>query len=197
MQLSDGIEPISKQLLALHEMFRSARYDVTFSFTPEQCVEFNQFFAQLQSNYLENYGQHIVASIRRIGLISFRFAMILSALRLLERDGGLDCYHITCSDQDFRNALIITQCIIEHTAIIYSELPEPAASLTNKTPYHQALLDQIYKSLPDTFTQADIQRIATEINVSVRSARRYINQLIATNRIDKKAYNSYVKLNNV
>jgi hypothetical protein len=192
-QLADNISPLQGYILELYEMFRDADRDVSFCFTTEQQQRFNLFFEQMQTEYITNYGEHIIASIRRIGVITFRIAMILTALRLAGSGRKLHIFNLTCSDQDFNNALIITQCIIEHTAIIFSELPEPSASLTLKTPYQQALLEKIYNTLPDAFNQTEIRKIATDFSISERTSRRYINQLIARNKINKKAHNNYEK----
>lgn len=192
--LQQQIAPIGEKLLALYNMFQSSLQDVEFSFTKEQEDKFNEFFTQTQAEYANNYGDNIIASIRRIGLITFRFAMILTALRLVDKYKHIPTYCLSCSDVDFENAMIITQSIIEHTAIIYSELPEPATSLTRQSPYVQALIQKIYNSLPDSFTQAEIKKIATDFSISDRSARRYINQLVATNKINKKSHNHYEKV---
>lgn len=191
--LAENIAPLQSQLHELYEMFRDAENDVNFTFTLSQQQRFNQFFEQIQNEYIENYGEHIIASIRRIGVITFRMAMILTALRLVGSGNRLHVYDLTCSDEDFSNTLIITQCIIEHTTIIYSELPEPSTSLTMKTPYLQALLEKIYNSLPQTFNQSEIKKIATDFAISDRTSRRYINQLIAINKINKTQHNRYEK----
>ena len=193
MSLQENISPLSQELLTLYNMFQTADSDVSFSLSEEQQERFNHFFEQIQREYVNNYGDNFVASIRRIGLITFRLAMILSALRLVGSGNRLYTYDITCNDADFDNALIITQCIIEHTSIIYSELPEPATSLTTQSPYIKALIGKIYDSLPNSFTQSEIKKVATEFSISDRQARRYINQLIAINKINKKSHNNYEK----
>ena len=57
---------------------------MVFRFTTPQKEEFNKFFSGIQEKYARLYGLDIVGSIRRLGLITYRIAMILTALRLME-----------------------------------------------------------------------------------------------------------------
>ena len=54
---------------------------VQFTLSRAQRVQFNDFFSASQSRYAQMFGEEIVASVRRLGLIMFRFAMILTVLR--------------------------------------------------------------------------------------------------------------------
>ena len=61
-----------------------ANSEIQFCLTAEQQEQFNAFFEQIQNTYLSLQGLDYMATIRRLGLIAFRIAMILSTLRIME-----------------------------------------------------------------------------------------------------------------
>lgn len=58
--------------------------NIRFSFSADQQKRFNEFFSKAQDEYANQQGTDIVASVRRMGLITFRVAMVLSVLRIME-----------------------------------------------------------------------------------------------------------------
>ena len=63
--------------------------------------------------YVDELGEDIIASVRRLGLITYRIAMIMSALRIME-DGCFED-NIICRDVDFETALVISDALLHHT----------------------------------------------------------------------------------
>lgn len=61
--------------------------------------KFNNFFRSVQTEYAQLYGLDIVGSIRRLGLITYRISMILTALRFMENAPTQQI--VFCSDTDF------------------------------------------------------------------------------------------------
>ena len=51
--------------------------------TQEQMAEFQEFFDKTQTEFFENNGHEIIGSVCRMGLITFRIAMILTTVRLM------------------------------------------------------------------------------------------------------------------
>lgn len=60
----------------------NAGKDLRFTLTEDQEKDFDSRFSDSQLSLYDQYGDAIVASIRRLGLITFCIAIILSALRL-------------------------------------------------------------------------------------------------------------------
>lgn len=65
----------------LYDILKAGK-DLRFSLTEEQEQDFDSRFSDSQMALYNQYGDAIVASIRRLGLITFRIAIIMSALRL-------------------------------------------------------------------------------------------------------------------
>lgn len=123
-----------------------------FVLTDDQCDRFNAYFDGLQTEYYNIFKDDILASVRRLGLICFRIAMIVSALRMMETGAiGSD---IVCEDEDFEVALSISKVLAVHMAKIFDELSaqdnQRIAAIVNTTK-RQRFLDE----LPDEFDRQD------------------------------------------
>lgn len=136
---------------------------VRFHLTCEQQRRFNAFFERTQVQYVEEFGEDIIASVRRLGLITYRIAMIMSALRIME-DGCFED-NIICRDIDFETALIISDALLHHTTKIFEELPRLAASASStagqKTIRRQLFMDK----LPESFTRKEFIDISASLEI--------------------------------
>lgn len=103
----------------LHDIL-DAGGDLRFRLTEEQEKDFDSRFSNSQMSLYEQHGDAIVASIRRLGLITFRIAMILSVLRLTE-DGDFES-DIVCLDEDYQTAAAICDVLVAHMVLVYKML---------------------------------------------------------------------------
>ena len=79
--------------------------EMEFQFTPGQQHAFNDYYTSTQAELHGLFGDDIIASVRRLGLITFRIAMVLTALRCHDT-GELDST-LLCDDEDFASAMAI------------------------------------------------------------------------------------------
>jgi hypothetical protein len=94
--------------------------------TSVQQKAFNAYFAQTQNQYLCLYGGDYLATVRRLGLITFRMAMILTALRIM--DNGNISSPLVCRDNDFNTALSMVKILVQHAAQVFQQLPSDAVA---------------------------------------------------------------------
>lgn len=162
-----------------------------FHVTPEQRERFNTFFEENQKNLYNMFGNDIIASIRRLGLICFRIAMILTVLRGMETG---DCYsELVCSDEDFDNAMTITEVLIQHTSKVYSELFERRTGYQPRKNVIKAFLD----ALPQEFNRQDYMKAALAVGLSDRTGENYILKFAQEGKIiERLSQGRYRKLNN-
>lgn len=118
--MEEYFDELGKRFDYLYTQMQTAK-PMTFRFTTPQEQEFNDFFRSVQVEYTQLYGLDIVGSIRRLGLITYRIAMFLSALRFMENKPMQQI--IFCSDTDFQNALSMVQVLLKHTAKVFESLP--------------------------------------------------------------------------
>ena len=152
-----------------------------------QRKEFISTFDAILKEQFSMLGDGINGFIFRIALECFRIAMILTVLRRLsdwdETDSIFDDdeHALICKDTDFRTAMTIINCLVNHTARVYSVLGEkntdPFAKHAEK-PTDE--LKAFYSALPDNreFKLAEAEEVAINMNVSERTGRRYIGFLV-------------------
>jgi hypothetical protein len=114
-------------------------------------------------------GNDLEANIKRLGLVSFRMAMILSALRMLD-DGDLSP-SLVCSDTDFKTALSIAVTLEKHAVAVYKSMrpdrfSKPVRSMFNK----------YFEALPAQFDRQTFLKVAAELGIREKNAQKYINQ---------------------
>ncbi len=148
-----------------------------FSFTFEQQARFNSFFAAEQARIFAVWGDPMLATVRRLGLCTFRVAMILTTLRRMET-GDLYTPEVCCDD-DFDTVLDLAAVLLRHAEKVYS-------SIYGKQPLGQApvtgnLKQIFFDNLPYEFETADYVAIAKSIGLNPRTAEGYINKA-ANNR---------------
>ena len=173
---------------------------IRFSLTAEQQQKFNDFFAATQLEYAVLFGDDIIASVRRLGLIQFRIAMIFSVLRLIDEDKPLPI-NIVCNDDDFSASAEIVRVLLQHTATIYQTIPGTSrreknfslsADSTDHTyaaKFHQDFLDH----LPEEFDYQAYQHVAQSLNIPARTASTYISELCKSGSIIRLKKGHYQK----
>ena len=164
---------------------------IKFKFTKEQGAIFNTHFSRLQADYLELFGEKTVASVRRLGLITFRIAMVLSSMRIFLDNLVGDI--LECREDDFETAMIISQVLQQHMLRAITELPSSSSSKDiSKKAKESLLLHALWDALPDRFETRQFLDIAVRIGLSEATAERYLRQWLET-RLDKELRGRYKK----
>ena len=167
--------------------------NMKFKLSRTQCDKFNAYFEGLQTEYYNIFKDDILASVRRLGLICFRIAMILSALRMMETGAmGSD---IVCEDEEFDSALTISKVLAVHTAKIFEELSsqdnQKIATIVN-TSKRQKFLDE----LPAEFDRQDYLETAERCQTPEGTADKWIRAFCGENGpLEKVEHGRYRKKN--
>lgn len=141
--LDEYFKQIGEEFYSLFKLLQPLQ-SVRVEMTPDQRTRFNAYFSDIQTRQMDSYGEYIVASVRRMGLSTFRIILILTALRIPETgELGPTLY---CTDADFRTALQICDCLIVHIDKVFSQLPavqtaaptSPVAESTRQTQFADA-----------------------------------------------------------
>ena len=166
--------------------------DIRFSFTTSQAADFNERFSSWQTKYSDRCGDEFVASVRRLGLITFRLAMILSALRIME-DGIIED-RLICLDTDYQSAMTMASVILYHNAHVFLTLPKAdtaqttSSATTTRTTLQQR---QFLESLPPEFDRQTYTETALSINP--RTADRIIRRWCDTGQLENVSHGKYRK----
>ena len=165
--------------------------EITFHFTPAQEDAFNAWFSEVHREYPQFLGDEIIASVRRLGLITFRIAMILSAVRM--RDDGAYGTDLECLDDDFNAAMAISKALLQHTARVFKDLPRAGtqrpAGTGQKTVRRQLFLD----ALPDEFDRQTFIDISSRLGMPLSTAERNIKKWTEEGLLERMDLGRYRK----
>ena len=166
--------------------------EIKFVLTRAQEEQFNHHFAQLQAGMINREGYDMVASVRRLGLITFRLAMILSVLRLEGEE--IDCKRqLICSSEDFDVAIEMTKALVTHAVEVYHEMGENAENAKLQGGVKLIQKRELYNRLSVDFTLVDALTIGRDMGVSERTVNNYLREMMAENIVKRVKHGVYEK----
>ena len=171
--MEDYFKKLGREIKVLYEHLEASPRTLRFRLTDRQETDFNKTLSALLNQYAADYGSGIAPSVKRLGLVMFRIAMCLSALRLTEDGNFVD--DIVCLDQDYETAMEILSVLIEHTVVIYEQLPANS-SLHGKGKRTSNRLTNLFNALPDEFDKATFKAVAEKMNLNPRSMYRNLSK---------------------
>ena len=160
-----------------------------FGITPDQRKQFHGLFQEIQNSYVNYLGYDFLASVRRLGLITFRIAMILSTLRIMEL--GSVSNPFLCEDEDFNTAVAITRVLIQHTSRVFQDFPKDTAF--NPASQSTQLRKRFFDALPAEFDRSTYLSVAQRIGMPSKTAEKAIARFKKDGLIVHEAQNRYSK----
>jgi hypothetical protein len=185
--LEHKFDVYGKEFLGFNLFLRQQLGRFRFAFSSSQQKAFNAYFEQTQLQYLELCGDDYVGSIRRLGLIAFRLAMIMTALRII--DTGEVSSVLICNDSDFNTVMEIVKVLVLHAAYIFEQLPKDTA--TQQPLNHKR---QLLDALPDEFDRQTYLSIAGNLKIPAKTAEKQISRFIDAGLLVRQAHGSYSKI---
>ncbi len=188
-QTANGFESYFNELgNRFYSIYQTLTYscEKEFSFTPEQRNQFNNCFQAWQTEFISVLGPESVANVRRLGLICFRMAMIMTVLRIEET--GEDSSMLYCTDTDFNNTIQISRVLLDHAKTVYLQLITMPKKLKPET-----MKDKFYNSLPIEFTRKEAVEIAGKLNIKPRTTDKYLAELTPSQLTKDPVYGKYKK----
>jgi len=179
----------AQRFLNVHNFLKTCQ-PTRFKFTAKQSKTFNHYFDEVTKEYASQYGVRFLGTVRRLGLILFRIAMVLTALRTVELKPKTN--QLTCTDTDFSTALAIAEVLLEHAAAVYTKLPKKATISSASAPQPLKKPD-LFAALPSEFTSQDYYKTAESINMTYGTARRHIAEMVASGLVIRLKNGSYKK----
>ena len=178
---------LGNQFHDLYKFLQSSNEPMRFCLTSNQQQSFNTYFSQTQNQYLYLCGLDYLATVRRLGLITFRMAMILTALRIM--DNGELQSPLVCSDVDFKTALSMVKVLVQHAARVYQQLPADAVKATIPNQKQQFL-----DALPAEFSRQIYLNAAGLLGIPPKTAEKHIKRFTDNGLIIHFAHDQYRKL---
>ena len=165
--------------------------DIVFTFKEEQQDKFNAVFEELQYDTVLRCNVDIVSSVRRLGLVTFRIAMIFSALRMME-DGVLE-EALTCRADDYENALHIARILLEHIIGVYNTLPHVSTPVKAPADARTFSKQKFWSDLPPQFDTQTFLQAASALAIAPKTAEKYITAWCKGGQLVRVAQGHYSK----
>ena len=166
----------------------NSEHDIRFSLSPEQVEYFDKIFAKRLESFVANWGDDASATIKRIGIITFRLAMIFSILRLIDKSEFPE--KIICGEDDLSAALKISENLMDHASLVFNLFPKTSSKLKG----FKEQKEIYYKALPEEFSRKEADKKAAELNIKLKTAENYLNDFINGNRLIRIEYGKYIKV---
>ena len=184
--LEHKFDVYGKEFLDFNLFLRQQPGRFRFAFSSSQQKAFNAYFEQTQLQYLELCGDDYVGSIRRLGLIAFRLAMIMTALRII--DTGEVSSVLVCNDSDFNTVMEIVKVLVLHAAYIFEQLPKDTA--TQQPLNHKR---QLLDALPAEFDRQTYLAVAKNLNIPDKTAEKQISRFVDAGLLKRPSHGKYCK----
>lgn len=187
VNLTDYFTTQSKLVLKLVEFYE--RDELILHLTDEQWDRFNPIFSSFLEQINTFVSEDALSIVKRLGLILYRFCMIFTAIRKFATND----YHkeIYCSDIDFETALTLTKTYIQHSVIMFTNLPKqgeqgPFKSGENKKKFFDAL--------PNKFQRKEAIEIGKKFDIGERSVGNFLKSCLGK-YLEQPDYGFYRKFN--
>ena len=192
----EKFKKIGKDFCAFLKTFPT--HPIQFTLSRSQMDQFYNFFEATQLRYAQQYGDEIVASVRRLGLILFRFAMILTVLRQMDKapkKTKKDVRQLVCSDIDFDSSLSMVKVLLQHSAAVFQSLPRNPKTpiLKGRQLLAAEAREKFLAALPDTFDRPTYLKVADTLNIAVKTAERYLADFCKSGQLSHPANGQYLK----
>lgn len=184
--LDDYFEELGEQFYELYKTLKM-NSEVQMVLTENQQERFNSFFSSIQIKYFNLKGLDYLGTIRRLGLIAYRFCMIFSALRIMET--GDSSKEITCEDGDFQSSLDMINVLVKHSSKVFSELPAE-----EKKPTRKNRKEKFLYGLPKNFNRQTYLEVAQGLKIPPKTAEGYITNFVKASLIHREQQDEYINL---
>lgn len=176
----------------LYELFedQSIQFEL-----PEKYCDIIDLIFSLRLEAADNFNEGADSLVKRLGLITFRIAMLLTAIRTGERSletGQALPKSIVCTFDDFSSAIHLTTMFYEHAMLVFRALPKQNTSTvklgTDKQTY--------FNNLPYRFKREEAIGAGKGVGLTPDSVDKLLRKLTKNGLLNKADYGYYQKTTN-
>ena len=142
-------------------------------------IHFNTFKEILDEKYYSYLGESD-SLIKRLGLIIYKIAMVLSAVRTDEPI-------MECEDRDFETAMELTKVYLAHGLNVFEKIN----NRENKLPLNE---ERWMNKLPKEFTSSEAISIAKKLGIKERTVYKKLRDYVENELLKKVKTGLYRKL---
>jgi hypothetical protein len=183
--LNTFFEGKSSDVLKIYQHFSRVKYE--FDLTSAQWEALDSQFEEWLSELTTFIHKDTASVVKRLGLIQFRIAMVLSILRHYETNS--EGTEIICSDRDFKTAQILSDVYLNHSLTMFFKLPRESSQEINRK------IKLFYDALPEgiEITREKAVEIGIGLTIRERTVGKYLHKLVAGKFLTQPGYGKYLK----
>ena len=187
VNLTDYFTTQSKLVLKLVEFYETD--EMILHLTDEQWAIFNPFFSSFLEQINTFVSEDALSVVKRLGLILYRFCMIFTAIRkFVTNEHHKEVY---CLDIDFETALTLTKTYIQHSIIMFTNLPKQGEQGPFKSGQNKK---KFFDALPDKFQRKEAIEIGKKFDIGERSVGNFLKSCLGK-YLEQPDYGNYRKIN--
>lgn len=184
ISLPDLIKGIGQELSV--KLIELRKEPLQFHLEINQWKKLNEVFADRVAQFSCFVGEEASPNIFRLAVSTFRIAMTLTVLRMIE--AGLYVKSITCSETEFEMAMSLSETFFQHLIFAF-KVVKNSNEILNKQ------LQRFFDILPNSFDRkmAIEKAFANGQNCHERTIDKYLKRLVEYSFLAKNEYNNYEK----
>jgi hypothetical protein len=161
----------SQRILDMVEFFEVE--EMFLNLTDDQWDELNNEFKAFLEQINTFVSEDALSVVKRLGLILYRFCMIFSAIRKFETNSK--SREVYCSDIDFKTALTLTKVYLEHSIMMFNNLPKQGEQGVFKSGMNKQMF---FDALPESFQRKEAVAIGEMFEMKSRSVDTFLQNCI-------------------
>ncbi len=184
--LAQRIEEVGKLYQELYtELMKRSDKPLQIVLSKQQQQLFNDYFKALLPEQLGLYGESFDAFVYRLGLVTFRMAMVFTILRCYEHQPYFESESqaLVCDDADLQTVLTIVNSLVNHTAHVYNNFLVHDKPISPAIAAMSAQEKTFYAALSDEFTTAQCREITENIGIPWKTAERYLGSFVSKHHV--------------
>lgn len=182
--LDTTFEELGERFFKLYLLTLNENTNIVFTFSQQQSNKFNTTFGEWKRDYIQ-VDSNFASYIHRLGLITFRIAMVLTSLRLDSEK--IKQTTMICSDDDFETSIEIARVVLIHAYKVWMGFPK------RRVPGGTMKKHDYYNCLPQQFDRTVFLEIATQMYIPHKTAEKYISNWCKEGKLKHLDYGKYSK----
>lgn len=171
VNLTTFFDDRSKEVLKMVEFYE--KDEMILQLTEGQWQKLNFMFKAFLEKVNTFVSDDALSVVKRLGLILFRFCMIFTAIRkFATNDYNKEVF---CSDIDFESAATLVSVYLQHSIIMFNNLPKQDEKGVFKTSQNKELF---LESLPGNFSRKDAVELGKNFSMSERTVDSFLKKCL-------------------
>ena len=185
INLNDHFKELSNIVLQLIDFLQSQKTIIHLS--REQWDTVNYTGQQWLNEVTIFTGEEASSVVKRLMLILYRITMIFTALRKFENGDMTE--EVVCTDEDFEMALHIANVYLQHSLLMYHNLPKKEETGVFKGKSNKK---KFFDALPKNFKREEAIALGIQFKMKSRSVDDLLKSLLNT-MLSQPSYGHYQK----